>query len=226
MFDDQKRGWVARFPLLAALSGPEWAAVLRQTQLVELPAGVAVYHVGDSCENYLLVLEGSVRVQMFSENGHEIVLYRVEEGQSCILTTSCLLAHERYQAEAVTETPVRAVAFSAAGFELALATLAEFRRFVFTAYAHRVTDLLCLIDAIAFGRMDVRLAELLLQRIGDQQELQITHQHLANELGTAREVVSRLLKEYERRGIVETHRGRLAVKDLEKLRQMSQANQS
>ncbi len=223
MLESQKGGWVAQFPLLAVLSGPEWEAVLSQTRLVELPAGAAVYHVGDSCENYLLVLEGAVRVQMLSEQGHEIVLYRVEEGQSCILTTSCLLAQEKYQAEAVTETPVQAVIFTAAGFELALATSAEFRRFVFTAYAQRVTGLLCLIDAIAFGRMEVRLAALLLQRIGDQQELQVTHQHLANELGTAREVVSRLLKEYERCGIVETHRGRLTVKDLSKLRQIGQS---
>lgn len=215
--------WISQFPLLAVLSGPEWQAVLRQTQLVELPAGVTVYHAGDRCENYLLVLEGSVRVQMFSENGNEIVLYRVEEGQSCILTTSCLLAQERYSAEAVTETPVRAVAFSAAGFEQALATLAGFRRFVFTNYARRITDLLCLIDAIAFGRMDVRLATLLLQRLGDQRELQITHQHIANELGTAREVVSRLLKEYERRGIVETHRGRLVIKDRGQLQRLTQS---
>lgn len=223
MLDEHKDEWTRQFPLLATLAGPEWQAILRQTRVVELPAGVTVYHVGDSCENYLLVLEGSVRVRMFSEGGHEIVLYRVEEGQSCILTTSCLLAKERYQAEAVTETPVRAVIFSAAGFEAALARLAGFRQFVFSAYAQRVTDLLCLIDAIAFGRMEVRLATLLLQRLGEQQELQITHQGLANELGTAREVVSRLLKEYERRGIVEPHRGRLVVKDLPQLRQMSQS---
>jgi CRP/FNR family transcriptional regulator len=221
MVDKQDYSWIAQFPQLANIKGPEWASILRQTRSVELPAGVMVYHVGDSCENFLLVLEGSVRVQMFSENGNEIVLYRVEEGQSCILTTSCLLAKERYQAEAVTETPVRAVVFTAAAFEQALAALADFRRFVFGAYAQRVTELLSLIDAIAFGRMDARLATLLLQRIGNQQELQITHQHLANELGTAREVISRLLKEYERRGIVETHRGRLVVKDLLQLRQLS-----
>lgn len=219
----QELSWVKQFPLLASIEGPEWVAILSQTQFVELPAGITVYHVGDSCENYLLVLEGSVRVQMFSENGNEIVLYRVEDGQSCILTTSCLMANEKYQAEAVTETKVKAVAFPAAAFEQAMATLANFRKFVFTAYAKRVSDLLCLIDAVAFGRMESRLAGVLLQRLGNQQELQITHQHLANELGTAREVISRMLKEYERRGIVETHRGRLVVKDLAKLQQLGQA---
>jgi len=225
MVDRVDYSWTAQFPLLADLQGAEWGAILLQTKVVELPAGMTVYHVGDSCQNYLLVLEGSVRVQMFSENGNEIVLYRVEEGQSCILTTSCLLAKERYQAEAVTEMPVRAVAFSAAAFEEALAAFAGFRQFVFRAYAQRVTELLSLIDAIAFGRLDTRLAALLLQRLGDgdQRELQTTHQHLASELGTAREVISRLLKEYERRGIVETHRGRLVVKDLLQLRQLSHA---
>lgn len=219
----QAPDWVQQFPLLASIEGPEWETILCQARFVELPVGVTVYHVGDSCENYLLVLEGSVRVQMFSENGNEIVLYRVEDGQSCILTTSCLMANEKYQAEAVTETKVKAVVFPAAAFERAMATLANFRKFVFTAYAKRVSDLLCLIDAVAFGRMESRLAGVLLQRLGDQHELQITHQHLANELGTAREVISRMLKEYERRGIIETHRGRLVIKDFAKLQQLGHA---
>ena len=114
--------WLQQFPLLATINGPAWDAVLNDIKIVEIPAGETIYHVGDSCENYLLVLEGSVRVQMFSENGHEIVLYRVEHGQSCIMTTSCLLARETYQAEAVTETPVTAAIISSAVFEQALAT--------------------------------------------------------------------------------------------------------
>jgi len=180
--------WVEQFPLLVTIGGPEWDTLLGEARIADIPAGETIYHVGDSCENYLLVLEGSVRVQMYSENGHEIVLYRVENGQSCIMTTSCLLARETYQAEAVTETPVRAVIIPAVIFEQALATLDGFRQFVFTAYARRIADLLSLIKDIAFERMDVRLARFLLQQGDKQSELHMTHQHIANELGTAREV--------------------------------------
>ena len=93
---------------------------------------------------------------------------------------------------------------------------------MFTAYARRVADLLCLIKAIAFERMDVRLAKFLRQQSGNQADLHMTHQHIANELGTAREVVSRLLKEFERRGIIETHRGYLTINHPKILEQISQ----
>jgi len=214
--------WVRQFPLLANLSGPAWETLLGQARIVDIPAGETIYHVGDICENYLLVLDGSVRVQMFSENGHEIVLYRVESGQSCIMTTSCLLARENYQAEAVTESPVKAVIIPATTFEQALASLDGFRRFVFTTYARRVADLLSLIKAVAFERMDVRLARFLLQQTDKQAELHMTHQDIANELGTAREVISRLLKEFERRGIIETHRGYLSITSRPDIEQISQ----
>jgi CRP/FNR family transcriptional regulator len=214
--------WVKEFPMLAMIKGPTWDTLQNNVSIVEVPTGETIYHVGDSCENYLLVLTGSVRVQMFFENGHEIVLYRVEQGQSCIMTTSCLLARESYQAEAVTETPAKAVIIPVAEFEQALAKLAPFRQFVFTAYAKRITDLMCLINDIAFERMDVRLARFLLQQPENQRELHMTHQHIANELGTAREVISRLLKEFEHRGIIETHRGYLTINNPKTLQQISQ----
>lgn len=223
MQDQQAAVWLKHFPLLSGIEGDEWNQVLKQVKIMDIPAGETIYHIGDHCQNYVLVIDGAVRVQMFSENGHEIVLYRVEDGQSCILTTSCLLAGEQYQAEAITETPVKVVVFPASAFELALETLPAFRKFVFTAYAKRVTDLLCLINAIAFNRMDVRLAKVLLERLGDYKELTLTHQDIANELGTAREVISRQLKEFERREIIEIHRGRLVVTNHHKLVQLSQS---
>lgn len=221
MPDQQTSDWLQHFPLLNAIEGNAWDEIVKQINIMEIPAGETIYHVGDQCQNYVLVIDGAVRVQMFSENGHEIVLYRVEDGQSCILTTACLLAGEKYQAEAVTETAVKVVVFPAHTFEQALATLPEFRKFVFTAYAKRVTDLLCLINAIAFDRMDVRLAKVLLERLGGHKELTLTHQDIANELGTAREVISRQLKEFERRDIIEIHRGRLVVTNHQKLTELS-----
>lgn len=212
--------WLQQFPLLATIDPVEKAELVSHVGFVDLPAGKSVYHVGDHCKHYLLVLSGSVRVQMYSHNGHEIVLYRVGDGESCILTTSCLLANEVYQAEAITETPVHAAMIPADSFDHAMATSAGFRHFVFSGYARRVADLLYLINTIAFERMDVRLANFLVQHMGQQRILHMTHQDIANELGTAREVVSRLLKELEKRGVIYLQRGSLTIENPEALKKL------
>ncbi len=202
--------WLKQFPALAQLQDPAWLEVLPQVQHLSLPAGMTAFQDGGACQAYLLVLEGSVRVQKLSESGKEIVLYRVEAGQSCILTTACLLARDNYHAEAVTETPVSAVALPRPAFDAALAS-EGFRRFVFDSYGSRITGLLSLIDAIVFGRMDERLMETLMRLADANGQLRVTHQELARELGTAREVVSRLLKDFERRGQVELERGLVRI---------------
>lgn len=208
--------WLDLFPDLRELDDPDWHAALNQAGCATLPAGVTPFREGDACQHYLLVLEGAVRVQKLSESGKEIVLYRVESGQSCILTTACLLSRERYQAEAVTETEVRAVMIPQAAFQRALGS-PGFRRFVFASYGERISGLLSLIDAVAFGRMDTRLARTLVDLADERGQVVITHQDLARELGTAREVISRLLKEFERRGLVALGRGRVVLLETEEL---------
>jgi CRP/FNR family transcriptional regulator len=166
------------------------------------------------------VLDGSVRVQKLGENGREIVLYRVGRGETCLLTTSCLIARERYPAEGITETEVRAAALPVEVFNEALALSAAFRGFVFAAFGARLAELMALIEAVAFERVEARLARRLLEAETASGEVIATHQELAAELGTAREVVSRFLKEFERRGYVRLARGRIEIAEraaLEKL---------
>ena len=222
MNNSDEADWFEQFPQLARLDDTAQGSLLKHMRLVELPANQIVYHVGDRCQYFLLVLHGVVRVQMFSRSGHEIVLYRVREGQNCILTTASLLADEIYQAEAVTETAVRAALLPAADFERFMSSSADFRHFVLSNFGQRIADLLALINTVAFERMDVRLSKFLLQRLEPRRVLDITHQDIANELGTAREVVSRLLKDLERRGIIELHRGYLEVADLDSLREIAE----
>ena len=214
--------WFTRFPQLARLDDAAEGSLLKHMRLVEMPSNQTVYHVGDRCQYFLLVLHGTVRVQMVSRSGHEIVLYRVNEGQSCILTTASLLADEIYQAEAVTETAVRAALLPAADFERFMSSSADFRHFVLGNFGQRIADLLALINTVAFERMDIRLAKFLLQRLEQRRVIDITHQDIANELGTAREVISRLLKDLERRGIIELHRGYVEIADMERLRQIAE----
>lgn len=211
--------WWSRFPGLAALDDPAWMELRSAARVVTLPAGAIAFRAGDTCENYLLVLDGSVRVQKLAENGREITLYRLEGGDACVLTTSCLLARERYPAEGVAETDVTAAAIPTAVFFRALDQSPGFRRFVFTAYGERLSDLILLVEEVAFGRIDGRLAARLLELAGEADALEVTHQALAAELGTAREVVSRQLKDFERHGFIRLLRGRIEILDRKALQQ-------
>ena len=180
---------------------------------MKLPAGSQIFGPGHAPTNYLLLTSGTVVVRQVSETGREIVLYRISAGESCALTTACLMGYEDYQAEGIAETDIDAVAIPRATFDDLIATSAAFRQFVFTAFSRRITDLFKIIDEVAFQRVDIRLAQRLLERSGDSTTLQMTHQQLASELGTAREVVSRQLHEFQRRGWVVSGRGTIELSD-------------
>lgn len=201
------------FPQLARLDGDCARMLEASARVVTIPPGTQLFRDGSECSSYVLVIEGSIRVQKVAENGREIVLYRVERGQSCVLTTNCLIARDDYAAEGITETDVKALVLPAPSFRALLAKSDAFRDFVFSAYAARISDLLMLIEEVAFGRIDVRLAAWLRQHADAAGEIKATHQDIAVELGTAREVVSRQLKEFERRGWVALGRGRMQVRD-------------
>lgn len=205
--------WVDRFPGLAGLEPEARVALANAARIVRLAKGTRVFGPGQTPSGYLLLIEGDIRVSQVAESGREIVLYRVLPGQSCALTTTCLLGGEDYQAEAVAETDIVAVAIPRATFDDTIARSASFRRFVFAAFSHRVTDLFKLVDEIAFQRIDVRLAHKLLELCGPSDELAMTHHQLATEIGTAREVVSRHLHEFQRRGLVTSSRGSIRIAD-------------
>ena len=199
--------WIEQFPGLSRLEPAVRDVLTRKSAVVTVREGSVIFGPGKSPENLLLLLEGRVRVQQVSEAGREIVLYRVEAGQSCVLTTACLLAHEGYSAEGIAETDVRAVAIPRTVFDDLIAQSVTFRTFIFTAYSKRITDLFQIIEDIAFQRVDIRLAQKLLDLERGTGQIKATHQQLAAELGTAREVISRQLGEFQRRGWIRQSRG-------------------
>jgi len=203
--------WIDRFEGLKRLPADLREALVDGSQVVEVPAGTQVFAPGQSADNLLLLLDGTVRVQQKSDTGREVFLYRVNAGESCVLTTACMLAFEDYSADGIAETDVRAVAIPRATFDELAARSPVFRDFIFKAYSRRITDLFTLIDDIVFQRMDVRLAARLLELAGEGGVVHATHQVLANELGTAREVISRTLSEFHRRGWVEQSRGEVRL---------------
>ncbi len=194
---------------------------MERGHIINIPVGTTVFRSGEQCRNYLFVLDGTVRVERIADNGREIVLYRVESLQTCVLTISCLVAHERYPAEGLAETAVRAVTLPATAFHEALALSEAFRSFVFTSFGERIAELMALVEAVALRRADVRLAERLIELGGQSGSVAVTHHELAAELGTAREVVSRLLKELERQGVVHLGRGRIEIANPSALKRLA-----
>ncbi|MFN3260932.1 MAG: Crp/Fnr family transcriptional regulator [Pikeienuella sp.] len=204
---------IDRLGPLADLPAPLRDEVARRSVYIRVPAGSVVFSSGQEAANLLFVLSGGVRVSQTSESGREVVLYRVSAGESCVMTTACLLAGAPYLAEGVAETDVEAVAIPQSVFDDLAGRSAAFRAMIFEAYARRLTDLFHVIDDVAFGRVDIRLAQRLIALAAGEDELRVTHQQLAAELGTAREVVSRQLQEFQRRGWIAQSRGRIEIAD-------------
>lgn len=217
-------GWVERFPGLSRLEPSIKELLMSRSEIVEVPSGTTIFGPGNSPENMLFLLDGTVRVQQVSDTGHEIVLYRIHAGESCVLTTACLLAYEDYSADGISETPVRAAAVPRDVFDDLVAQSKSFRDFVFAAFSKRITGLFQMIDEVAFQRLDVRLADKLIALSNDQSVVKTTHQKLSVELGTAREVISRQLQEFQRRGWIEQARGSITLLDLTEIKQLANHN--
>ncbi len=166
------------------------------------------------CTGFPLVLAGSVRVVQRFPNGREIQLYRVKAGESCLLSGSCLLGRTDYAASGVAETAVDLVIVPPSEFRALVAGDEAFREHVFGLYGERLAALMQLVEAISWQKLDQRLAALLVGRTqGGGATVQATHQALADELGSVREIVSRLLRSFEDRGWVELGRERITVRD-------------
>jgi CRP/FNR family transcriptional regulator len=205
--------WIDQFKGLSGLSPSIREMLVNRSTVVDVPEGTVIFGPGKAPDNLLLLLKGTVRVQQLSESGREIMLYRVNAGESCVLTTACLLAYEDYSAEGIAETDVSAVAIPRSVFDDLVSQSEIFRRFVFSAYSRRITDLFYIIEEIAFRRVDLRLAQKLIERAHGTDEVKATHAQMASELGTAREVVSRQLSEFQRRGWIVQSRGEIHLAD-------------
>lgn len=208
-------------PGLAGLDHATAASLAGAARIVHLAAGQNVFAPGAPCRNYLVVIAGSVRVSTMTENGREVVLYRVGPGEACVLTTACLMAGRDYDAYGAAETDVEAYALPRDRFEALLDGVQGFRRFVFGQFGERLIGMIATVQEVAERHVDRRLAKFLLTNAPDG-GLRMTHQAIAAELGTAREVVTRLLKDFAARGMVELGRGRVAIANrqaLDRLRQ-------
>lgn len=180
-----------------------------QGDALDVPDGTCLFRPGDEGRAFLIVKSGAVRVEQTNSAGRTVVLYRVEPGDSCVLTTSCLLSGKPYAGYGYAEGNVSAIAISAEKFQRLLKADTQFQDLVFRGFASRVGELTNVIDDLLEHRTDLRLARWLAAR--GVSDISLTQQELAQELGTAREVVSRTLKSFERQGWIVLARGSVSV---------------
>lgn len=211
---------MAGLPHIPGLEVEARSLIAAAARLVRVASGQSVFHPGQPCSAFLVVTAGSVKVSTMTDSGRELLLYRVGPGQTCVLTTAALLAQADYDAEGMAETDTEALAIARPLFEELLASSSAFRGFVFSSYGERLRDLIGLVQEVSQRHVDRRLARFLCDRASAP--IVMTHQEIAAELGTAREVVSRLLKQFAGEGLVEIERRHIVVSDQARLSRLAQ----
>ena len=199
------------YPVLASLAEKDLETLLQSMAVMNVPAGVQLFGEHQPCMGFPLLLEGNIKVVKLSNSGRELMLYRVTPGSSCIISSSCLLGKSNYNARGIAETPLVLVVLPVTDFSRLLLDTPAFRDFVFHLFAERISDLMQLVDEVAFSRLDQRLAKRLLG--GNEDVLTITHQQLADDLGSVREIISRLLKGFATQGLVALGREQVRITD-------------
>lgn len=207
------------FPVFLQLPDAAVDEIVRAAAPRQAPAGTILFEAASPCTGFPMLLEGSVRVVKTAPNGREVQLYRVTPGESCLLSSSCLLGGSAYSATGIAETAVILLALPPALFHRLLAEHKAFRDYVFGLFSERMADLMALVEAVTFHKLDQRLAALLL---GKGELVRATHQGLADELGSVREMVSRLLSNFQDRGWVALGREQIRITDAAALRRLAQ----
>lgn len=201
------------FPALAALPREQLATLRAAVTYPTLAEGDLAYQEGSPCPAYLMCLSGRTRVYKSSESGREILIYRVATGGTCVLTTQCLLSGGTFPAASVAETATRLAAVPAPAFNELMARSDVFRRITLDDYGRLLSELFTLIDEVAFAPLDLRLARRIIALADAHGTVSATHQQIAQDLGTVREMVSRHLAEWERAGLIRTARGAVHLVD-------------
>lgn len=202
--------FLKRFPAFRGGLKGRVPELLSSSHRRTIPRQTRIYTQGDACSAIAFVLAGEIRVYKIGETGREITLYEIGPGETCILNASCILGRTPYPAHAVAATDVEVLLVPSADFRRLVGEQDEMRDFVFSLLSRRLAAVMELIEEVAFGRVDERLMDYLVEKSANG-VLEATHQKIANDLGTSREVVSRLLKDFERRKQVSLSRNAVTL---------------
>lgn len=214
MTPTERERLIQRYPVLNHLPADLLKRLELEAVTIQAPAGRRLFSEGSPCTHYPLLVEGVIRATKSSPDGHEILLYRLNPGESCVITVVALLGSTAYPAIGSAEADLLVYGVPRALFEEMILRVTEFRVFVFQYLSQRMAHLMALIDDVAFRRVDQRLASRLLAAVAP---ISVTHQMLADELGTTREVVSRTLEAFQESGVLKLGRKRIEVLDRQAL---------
>jgi len=193
--------------------------------LVHVPQGHVIAEEGSECSQLALLLDGSVRVYKLAAKGREITLYRIKQGDSCVLTASCVMSHTPFPAIAEAETDLNAVVIPARFVRDWISQSPAWSGFVFSLVSRRLADVIAVLESVTFLRLDVRIAAYLLDKAGDTDTLSITHHEIATDLGSSREVVSRDLKSFAKQSLIKMGRGELTILDWPRLQELAESEE-
>ncbi len=210
---DQQRRVTKSFSFLNDADENFRTKFFNSATFVRLPIGHTIASEGNDCQQLALLVSGKVRVYKLAENGREITLYRINSGDSCVLTASCIISDTAFPAIAVTESEVEAVVIPSKQAYEWTGDYKAWSSFVFSLIARRLADVIALLEKVAFRRMDERIAAYLIAMASQGENLTITHQEIAYDLGTGREVVSRILKNFEKKGFIKAARNNLVIEN-------------
>jgi CRP/FNR family transcriptional regulator, anaerobic regulatory protein len=206
----KKNEFIKTFPVFRNGSDEFLKELLVIARHQAVAAGKEIYSEGDSCQVIAFVLSGEIRVYKTGQTGREITLYEIGPGETCILNASCILSGTSYPANAVTVSDVTMLLIPSTDFRRLVDKHEEMRDFIFALLSRRLSGVMELVEEVAFGRMDERLVDYLIEK-SENGKLDTTHQKIANDLGTSREVVSRLLKDLERKQEVRLSRNSISL---------------
>lgn len=210
------------FEFFPQLSNQEQESFLLQAKLVKLRPGRFICLEGDICQHLPLILSGGIRIYKIGENGREITLYRLGKGDSCIMTASCILSQNNFPAIGVTENDVEAIMIPASTIRDWMVQNPIWQNYIFGLLSQRLANVIEVVNEVAFQRVDCRIARHLLKLAKVNSEtIKTTHEEIAQEIGTSREVVSRILKTFEKQELLSLARGSIRLKDLNKLERLA-----
>jgi len=212
------------YPELAKINDPLWLETIEQARAMTVEPDTTLFSGAATCNNFMLILEGTIRIYQTASDGREITLYRVEAGDLCILSLNSLLKKKSFNAIAVTESPVKALALSSDHFKNMMNSSQMFREYVVNILTERLCETIYMVQDTAFNHLNMRLACMLgsLFERNKGNALKVTHQEIAFELGTTREVISRILKDFERQNCVTLSRGQIKLASADGLKWFSE----
>lgn len=213
---DQQKRLFEFYPILDRLDKDLLTQTLSKTQTVSLKSGSIVFEELQPCNTFPFVLSGELRVFKRALNGRELSLYTVSPGDACVVSAGCLLGDEPYNAVGQVKEEVTLVMMPTDQFEKLLG-VRSFREYIFSLFSKRVLELMQLVNEVAFEKLDKRLAAFLLKK-GNL--IRMSHQEMADELGTVREIITRLLKNFADDSLIAISREQIKILDERRLKQV------